>query len=176
MKRRGTYSHYELAFENFLRDKGLLYIAVNEAKRPIYKGQRVKNFDFIIYTGRSMILADIKGKQFPYESKLGRNYWENWIGLDDGKYLALWKRIFGGQTKGLIIFVYLIKYKQDLNSFKDVYKFKGKYYGLAAIEIDKYLDNSKPRSKHGKGTFNAISISREKMPLLTKPLSHFLKI
>lgn len=172
-KRKGSYSHYELMFENFLREQQLLYIAINEAKRPIFKGERIKNFDFIVVSKHGkVILIDIKGKQFPYESKLGKNYWENWVGLDDVKFLKMWAEIFN--TIGIIVFPYLIKYKEDEKYFKNIFKFKGTSYGIVAIEVGEYHKNSKPRSKSGEGTFNAISVSRELFSKLIKPISFFL--
>lgn len=172
-KRKGLYSHYELMFENFLREQQFLYIAINEGKRPIFKDERVKNFDFIaVSKSRKLILMDIKGKQFPYESKLGKNYWENWVGLDDVKFLRMWAEIFN--TIGIIVFPYLIKYKGDERLFRDIFKFKGNSYGIVAIEVDDYHKNSKPRSRSGEGTFNAISVSRELFSKLVKPISFFL--
>ena len=172
-KRKGSYSHYELMFENFLREHQFLYIAVNEDKRPIFNGEKIKNFDFIVVSkSGKLILIDVKGKQFPYVSKLGKNYWENWVGLDDVKFLEMWAKIFN--TIGIIVFPYLIRYKDDKKLFKDISEFRGNSYGIVAIEVNEYHKNSKPRSKHGEGTFNAISISREKMPKLVKPISFYL--
>ncbi|MEW5955081.1 MAG: HYExAFE family protein [Candidatus Micrarchaeota archaeon] len=169
-KRKGKYSNYELAFEAFLRQHQLLYLAINEARRPIFRGRKVKNFDFIVVSkNKKLLLIDIKGKQFPYESKIGKNYWENWITKDDGVYLAQWSKVF--HATALLVYVYKIKYAADEALFDDLFRFKGKKYGLAAIEIGDYLKNAKPRS----GKFKAISVSREKMPLLTKPISSFLK-
>ena len=131
------------------------------------------NFDFIVVSkSGKLILIDVKGKQFPYVSKLGKNYWENWVGLDDVKFLEMWAKIFN--TIGIIVFPYLIRYKDDKKLFKDISEFRGNSYGIVAIEVNEYHKNSKPRSKHGEGTFNAISISREKMPKLVKPISFYL--
>lgn len=175
-KRKGSYSHYELMFEDFLRKNNFLYIAINEARRPIFNEEKVKNFDFIVISkSKKLVLIDIKGKQFPYESKLGKNYWENWIGIDDGKFLKMWSKIFGDKAIGIIVFTYKIKYKEDGKHFKDIYTFKKDKYGLVAIEINEYLKNSKPRSKSGEGTFNAISISRKNLPKRVRPISYFLK-
>ena len=175
-KRKGLHSHYEIMFENFLRENNFLYIAINEAKRPVFNEERIKNFDFIVVSkSGKLILIDIKGKQFPYKSEYGKNYWENWIGIDDGKFLKMWSKIFGNNAIGILVFAYLIKYKEDEKYFKDIFTFKRNKYGLVAIEINEYLKHSKPRSKSGKGTFNAISVSREKLSKLVRPISNFLK-
>lgn len=106
VKRKGSYSHYELVFERFLRKNNFLYIAINEAKRPVFNGERVKNFDFIVISKiGKIVLVDVKGKQFPYKSGWRENYWENWISLDDGKFLKMWTKIFGENSLGVLAFV-----------------------------------------------------------------------
>lgn len=47
-KRIGRSQHYERMFESMLRENGVLYIAIDETKKPIYDGKSVKNFDFIV--------------------------------------------------------------------------------------------------------------------------------
>jgi hypothetical protein len=175
-KRKGTNAHYEQMFENFLRKNNLLYIVINEAKRPIYAGKKVKNFDFIVKSARGhILLIDIKGKQFPYENKSGgKNYWENWVSSDDTFFLQMWEQIFGQEAIGLLVFVYHIKHSEDKKHFDDTFEFKKKTYGLVAITAKDYSLNSKMRSNAGERTFNAISVSRERFRNLVKPFSYYL--
>ena len=42
-KRKGATQHYENLIETILRDNEILYIAVDETKRPLYGGKRIKN-------------------------------------------------------------------------------------------------------------------------------------
>jgi len=37
--------HYEAAFEDFLRRKGLPYIAVDEAKKALFAGAKLNGYD-----------------------------------------------------------------------------------------------------------------------------------
>lgn len=78
-KRKGDNQHYERCFEFLLRKYELLYIAIDETKKPIYDGVGIKNFDFIVSSFNGKFLIDIKGKKFPYESLTRQNFWE--IGL-----------------------------------------------------------------------------------------------
>ncbi|GAI27473.1 unnamed protein product, partial [marine sediment metagenome] len=154
-----------------LRRRDIPYIAINENKRPIIEGRPIKNFDFIVYSKKSKYLIDIKGKFFPYKYKNRTpNYWENWITNDDIEGLQLWQKIFGKNFKSIIVFPYLIKYRQDSDKFRNIYKFKNHLYGIVAIGLDIYLKNSKPRSKK----WNAISVSRGKFKNLARPLSKFI--
>ena len=41
--------HYEAAFEDYLRSRGWPYIPVDEQKKAIFAGARIKSFDFLVY-------------------------------------------------------------------------------------------------------------------------------
>lgn len=169
-KRKGKRAHYEQAFEALLRQSQIPYIAINESKRPVIKGKTIKNFDFIVYSSKGSYLIDIKGKYFPYKYKKSLNYWENWIKTDDIEGLRFWQRISGRGFESIIVYPYLIRYKEDKKHFKNVFNFKNNSYGIVGIELNKYLKNSKPRSVR----WNAISVSREKFKNLVKPISFFV--
>lgn len=51
----------ELAFEHFLRDRGLTYLAVDEAKRPVAMD---KNFDFLVLTESKAYAIDVKENRY----------------------------------------------------------------------------------------------------------------
>lgn len=58
--------HYEAAFEDYLRSRGVPYIPVEEARRAIFAGERIKSFDFIVYpAGQRNWIVDVKGRAFP---------------------------------------------------------------------------------------------------------------
>ena len=42
--------HYEAAFEAFLRDRGIPYVAVDEAKKALFANAKLKSFDFVVYS------------------------------------------------------------------------------------------------------------------------------
>ena len=41
--------HYEAAFQDFLRSRGWPYLPIDEQKKAIFSGARVKSFDFLVY-------------------------------------------------------------------------------------------------------------------------------
>ena len=56
--------HYEAAFEAFLRDKGIPYVAVDEAKKALFANAKLKSFDFVVYSKNGPnLLVDVKGRQ-----------------------------------------------------------------------------------------------------------------
>jgi len=60
--------HQEVAFEHFLRNRNLSYLAVDEAKRPVAVD---KNFDFLVLKKSKTYAIDVKGKQIPYKGGSG---------------------------------------------------------------------------------------------------------
>ena len=59
---------YEACFEDYLRTAGVPYVAVDEAKKALFAGVRLKSFDFVVYSASGAnLLVDVKGRRFPYE-------------------------------------------------------------------------------------------------------------
>ena len=85
-KRKGLSQHYENFIENIFRDGQILYIGIDETKRPLYANKTIKNFDFIVSSFKGKYLIDVKGKQFPYGES---GFWENWISKDDIERLMM---------------------------------------------------------------------------------------
>src|SRR3954462_15457758 len=56
--------HYEAAFEAYLRQRAIPYVAVDEAKRALFANAKLKGFDFVVYSKNGPnLLIDIKGRQ-----------------------------------------------------------------------------------------------------------------
>ena len=88
--------HYETAFEDYLRSQGIPYVPVDEHKKVIFAGGRVKSFDFLVYReGGQKWLVDVKGRKYPYDTQSSKRYWENWITRADIDGLASWQKAFG---------------------------------------------------------------------------------
>ena len=63
--------HYEAAFEDYLRKKGLPYIAVDEAKKALFAGAKLKSFDFVVYNKKGPnLLVDVKGRSLRNRSSM----------------------------------------------------------------------------------------------------------
>ena len=76
---------YETAFEAFLQEQGLCYVAVDETRRATLGDIPVKNLDFIVLgaTG-ARLLVDVKGRQFPGGPDHKPRYvWESWATQED---------------------------------------------------------------------------------------------
>ena len=64
-------NHYEAAFEEYLRARGVPYVAVDEARRSLLSnGGSIKSLDFIVSApGQIAWLVDVKGRAFPRATK-----------------------------------------------------------------------------------------------------------
>ena len=52
---------YEACFEDYLRTAGVPYVAVDEAKKALFAGVRLKSFDFVVYSASGTnLLVDVK--------------------------------------------------------------------------------------------------------------------
>ena len=135
---------YEACFEDYLRQAGIPYVAVDEAKKAIFAGVHLKSFDFVVYsrTGPNL-LADVKGRRFPYR---GGRRWENWVTRDDLNSLAQWEQVFGSGFAGLLVFCYYLTKDGEAERFEIVHTFRGESYGLVGVYRKAYMAACQTRS------------------------------
>ncbi|MCS7045620.1 MAG: HYExAFE family protein [Gemmataceae bacterium] len=140
---------YEAAFEAYLRQRELCYVAVDEAKRASWGGATVKNLDFIVMgaNGRPL-LVDVKGRRFPGgPADRPRYVWENWSTQEDVDGLRHWTRLFGQESTALFVFLYQIQPQVTLAADSpDLWTWRGQPYLLRAVAVDDYLAQMKVRS------------------------------
>src|SRR4051812_12757568 len=99
--------HYEAAFEGFLRDRRIPYVAVDEAKRALFANAKLKSFDFVVYPqNKPRLLVDVKGRSLRNRAK--RSGFETWTTEADVKDLLQWEQVFGDGFTAVFGFVYWI--------------------------------------------------------------------
>ena len=132
-------NHYEAAFEEYLRSRGVPYVAVDEAKRSLLSdGGSIKNLDFIVSTpNRITWLVDVKGRRFP-SGDIQKQYWKNWSTRDDLRSLAEWERLFGETFCGLLVFAYNILGDRAPLPAEQLFRFRGLLYGFVAVRLSDY--------------------------------------
>jgi hypothetical protein len=140
-------NHYEAAFEEFLRARGVPYVAVDEAKRSLLgDGASLKSLDFIISSpvGGGW-LVDVKGRRFP-SGDIQKQYWKNWSTRDDLQSLAQWERLFGDSFRGLFVFAYQVLGDRAPLPAEELFACRGSRYGFVAVTLSDYAARARPIS------------------------------
>ena len=160
--------HYEAAFEDYLRSQGVPYVPVDESRKAIFGGTKVKSFDFIVYphSGPPWIV-DIKGRKFPYESGDGsKRYWENWITEEDLTALAEWESVFGANYEARFVFAYHLTGPADRWPVVTPHPFRGASYGFLSVSRQMYEQACKRRSPR----WETVDLARADFRALAEPV------
>ncbi|HKB06122.1 MAG TPA: HYExAFE family protein [Gemmataceae bacterium] len=143
-------NHYETAFEAYLRDRRLAYVAVDESRRSSLDDEPVKSIDFIVYGagGEAKLLIDVKGRRFPGGAKeRPRHTWQNWVEREDVEGLERWEVSFGSEYRGLLVFAYDILPHVELRpGTADVWVWRGRRYLIRAVPVADYRLHMRVRS------------------------------
>jgi hypothetical protein len=159
--------HYEAAFEDYLRRKGLPYIAVDEAKKALFAGAKLKSFDFVVYrpAGRNL-LVDIKGRKLPP----GGGTLQNWVTREDIDDLRQWEEIFGEGFAAMFVFVYYWPDSPESAPLKEMMLYQEKWYGMLGISVPDYREFMKPRSE----AWGTVHLPAKEFRRLARPFEEWL--
>ena len=161
--------HYETAFQNFLHQRQIPYVAVDEARRAMFRDSRLKNFDFIVYSAQhTNWLVDIKGRRWA-PAATGRRRWENWVTQLDLDGLAQWQNVFGDGFRGLFVFAYQLA-PDAAPPPEIVFSTQEHRYVFAGVPIDEYRRFARRRSARW-GTVNLATCDFAR---LVRPVSDWL--
>ncbi len=140
--------HYEAAFEAFLRDRKIPYVAVDEAKKALFANAKLKSFDFVVYskTGPNL-LVDVKGRQAKKTST--RRQYESWTTQRDVEDLAQWQQVFGEGFKAVFAFLYWID--TPLLTEAGMFEHRDRCYVLMGIDLTEYRDHMRNARQMGNG-------------------------
>jgi hypothetical protein len=180
-------NHYEAAFEAYLRQRRIPYVAVDETRRSLGGGQlsasadvnsqaegaeeeqSLKSLDFIVsprglagQPGGSW-LVDVKGRRFP--TGKSKQYWKNWSTADELRSLAHWEALFAGQFQALLVFAYNVVGDQAPLPADQLFEFRGSLYGFLGIRLDHYAGWSRVLSPR----WQTVHIPTAKFRALARP-------
>lgn len=159
--------HYEVAFEDFLRDRRIPYVAVDEAKKALLPGLcgpvggqgpepglAVKSFDFVLYGESTNLLVEVKGRRLAHRksstrarSSVGpvllrlppaRSAMQNWVTKDDVESLRTWEGLFGRGFEAVFVFVYWCEEQPPDALFDDLFENRGRWYALRSVPVRAY--------------------------------------
>ncbi len=139
-------NHYEAAFEAYLRDRRVPYVAVDEARRARSGDTSLKSLDFIVSPpDRQSWLVDVKGRRFPGGGR-SPQYWKNWSTRDDLRCLGRWEHLFGPRFTSLFVFVYLVVGDRAPLPAEQLFEHHEKLYGMVGIRWTDYSEHARELS------------------------------
>jgi len=158
-------NHYEAAFEAYLQEHRLCYMAVNERRRSVYRQQPIKNLDFVVYGDTdARLLIDVKGRRF-------RSTWQNWATQEDVDGLLGWLERFGPGYEALLVFMYHMMPPLTVpDDTPDLWEWHGRNYLLRAVRVEEYREHMRVRSPKWRTVGLPSAAFRE----LVRPFRHFL--
>lgn len=189
---QGDYAHYEAAFDDCLRAFQWPFIRVDEQRRAVLGGARIKSFDFVVHppgggargrvnqevdhgcegqngraeSGTSGWLVDVKGRHFPYHGRKGRRYWENWVKRDDLDGLRAWEDNFGRGYASVFVFAYWLTEPTRFPPGGFVYAFRGRFYAFVQVAVADYAGLARLRSS----SWDTFSMSAGAFRRLARPV------
>ena len=159
--------HYEAAFEAFLRDRKIPYVAVDEAKRALFANARLKSFDFVVYNPNGPnLLVDVKGRSC--RNKTGRSGFETWTTERDVNDLMEWENVFGEGFKAVLTFVYWIE--PPLSAEPGMYAHGDKWYLMMGVDLAEYRERMRRRSPK----WETVSLPAQEFRSLARPMENWL--
>ncbi|MHC5540289.1 HYExAFE family protein [Singulisphaera rosea] len=163
-------NHYEAAFETYVRSIRIPCVAVDEAKRPYFGEEGVKNPDFLLYPrcGPNLVV-EVKGKRG--KNARGRRPWENWVTTDDLDGLACWQEMFGPGFRAILVFAYAepilpFPLPRENGSFE----FRGLEYRFWGVGLDDYIAHLRSRGP----AWKAVAMARAAFRRRVRPLREWL--
>jgi len=159
--------HYEAAFEGYLQDRRIPYVAVDEAKRATFVNSRLKSFDFVVYgrTGGNL-LVDVKGRRMC--GRTCSNGFQTWATEQDVNDLVEWQRVFGDGFRAVLMFVYWID--PPLLPEPGVFEFRQRWYLMLGVELDEYRQHMRRRSAR----WQTVALARADFRSLARPVEYWL--
>lgn len=164
-------NHYERAFENWLIDNHIKYVAFDEHKRAAYEQTDIKSFDFLLYLpDGQIVIAEVKGRTFKGTSLARLAALECWVTIEDIEGLSKWQQIFGQGHQAIFVFVYKIENIDVDFDGRDVYEFNTDRYLFFCIKLDDYRRFMVRRSPK----WQTVTLPAEKFRQCATQLADFL--
>lgn len=159
-------NHYESAFLQYIRERRIGCICVDESCRSWDRDQSLKSLDFILTPpGIQFLLVDVKGRK----TKAGGL--DNWATRDDIESLGRWEQSFGSSAVALLVFVYELKSDPARYGFNDTFTQKHRQYGFLAVGLDDYRQRLRVRSRR----WDTVCVPRSEFRKVARPISYWLE-
>jgi hypothetical protein len=139
-------NHYEAAFEAYLRERRVAYVAVDEQRRSRVGEGSLKNVDFLASPADgATLLVDVKGRRFP-SGQRNKQYWRNWTTWDDLRSLARWQDRLGEGSIALFGFMFDVVGDRSPMPADQLFAFRERQYAILAVRVVDYIRFARPLS------------------------------
>ncbi len=139
-------NHYEAAFEAYLRERRVAYVAVDEQRRSRLGDGSLKNVDFLVSPADgATLLVDVKGRRFPSGQRT-KQYWRNWTTWDDLRSLARWQDRLGEGSLALFGFVFHVVGERSPVPAEQLFVHRNRQYAILAVRVADYIRFARPLS------------------------------
>ncbi len=166
-------SHYELAFEKYLLERGTPFVAVEDARHFVKGRLGTKAFDYIVYPREGQAcLVDVKGRKTVRRSTQSDCRQKNWVTRADLHGLQAWESVFGPGYTGMFVFGYWLaeggggRETGDAGPKPEVIQFAGRRYSFWTVSLAEYARHQRQLSKR----WDTIAIPREVFRRLSRRL------
>jgi len=140
-------NHYEQAFENWLIDNRVQYVAVDEHKRAAFGHSKIKSFDYLLYPpNQQVMISEVKGRKFKGASFAKLAGFECWVTMDDVAGLTRWQEVFGPSHTAAFVFAYRIENIDVDFDGREVCDFDANKYVFFCVKLKDYCSFMKVRS------------------------------
>jgi hypothetical protein len=166
-------NHYERAFENWLIENHIRYIAVDERKKQAFAHGKIKSFDFILYPAHGrVIIAEVKGRRFKGASLANLTAIECWVTADDIDGLTGWQKIFGNAYQAVFVFVNLVEQIDVDFDGRAFFDYADRRYIFFCVKLDDYRRFMKRRSPK----WRTVTLPADKFRQCASDIHTFLNI
>ncbi|HEV3386096.1 MAG TPA: HYExAFE family protein [Gemmata sp.] len=165
-------NHYEVAFEAYLRKRGVATLPIVEARRSYLDDSEIKSPDFLVVgPTNTRYVVDVKGRIFPGRGVRSHMVWESWSPRSDVDGLARWAVRFGHGFRGILAFVYHILPEVELMpGTPDQFEFRDRLYLIRGVSVSDYRAAMRPRSPR----WGTVHLTKDAFRGVIKPFSYFL--
>jgi len=161
--------HYESAFEAYLRERGIPYVAVDEARKAMFASARLKSFDFVVYSPRGAnLLVDIKGRQFRGKGGRPARSFQTWATEQDVADLLQWQQVFGEGFRAVFMFVFWID--PPLTPEPGMFEHRDRWYLFLGVELAEYQEHMRRRSAR----WETVALPQADFKMLARPIESWL--
>jgi hypothetical protein len=164
-------NHYEVAFEGYLQDRELCYVAVDETRRSQDGDFSIKSADFLIFAEEARLVVDVKGRRFPGgPAEKPRRVWECWSEREGVEGLVRWAAMAGPDYRGVLVFAYHLQPTVLLpDDTPDLFFWRGQRYLFRGVAADEYRRHMRVRSQ----SWDTVSLRGCLYRNLVHPFSYF---